>query len=189
MIIFLSYYSNMFPKYDDDQLSFIMFVQDQTNRDIFDDLFKGELYGMDGSSRGRQVKKAQDGYEFIRNLDDADIATIIFEEDSDYPPRELRNNIAEFEKWLAKESTKRGFHKHYNHRLHADIVQKWSDIESRKRVTGRTSEIKDELLDIYYVPHNKKGSVKGKRYRESKKSFYSQARQKKGGRKTKRRKR
>ncbi len=160
----------MFPKYDDDQFSFIMFIHDQNNQDIFDDLFKGELYEMDGSVRWRQAKKAQDGYEFIRNLDDADIATIIFAEQSDYPRREDRNNIAEFEKWLAKESTKKDFHKYYNHRLHADIVKNRSKIDqarkSRKRVTSRTSSIKDELLDIYYVPHNKEGRVKGKLYRE-----------------------
>jgi len=176
----------LFPKYDDDKMTFIYFVQN--NKQIFDELLMSGKYRLGTNIGIKNPSFVLSGYQFLRNLDDADVATILYDDDSDYPNAEEKDDIYEFEKWLNNDVVKQKFKKEYNKSVRADINKKQNDIdearESRIRVVGRTKQIKNEVLDIDYVLDDREKSVKGKKYRTAKRSYIANEvkNKKKGGR-------
>ena len=175
----------LFPKYDDDKMTFIYFVQN--NKKIFNELLMSGKYRLGTNIGIKNPSFVLSGYQFLNNLDDADVATILYD-DPDYPDAEEKEDIYEFEKWLNNAVVKQKFRKEYNKSVRADINKKQNDIdearEARERVVGRTNQIKNEILDIDYVLDDREKSVKGKKYRTAKRSYITNEvkNKKKGGR-------
>ncbi len=179
----------LFPKYDDDKMTFIYFVQN--NKYIFDELLRSGKYRLCTNIGIKNPSFVLSGYQFLRNLDDADVGSILYD-DSDYPNAQEKEDIYEFENWLNNDVVKQKFKKEYNKSVRADINKKQNDIdearESRIRVVERTKQIKNEVLDIDYVLDDREKSVKGKKYRTAKRSYITNEvknKKKGGGRKTK----
>jgi len=89
------------------------------------------------------------------DLDDADVGTILYDDDSDYPNTEEKEDIYEFENWLNNDVVKQKFRKEYNKSVRADINKKQNDIDearqARTRVVERTNQIKNEVLDMFWM--------------------------------------
>jgi len=187
------------PRFEDDRFAFARFVQ--TNKDIIDSLLlvgdkykdggKYRLTSDVGAANKRITKNIYDGYYFLRNDldDDANLGTLL--DESDEENDEDVNMIKAFEQWLNKDIVKQKFKKEYNELVRKEINLKRSKIdetrEARQRVVGRTHQIKDELLDVDYVPDDRPIYVKGKIYRTAKRSYITNevknvANKKKGGR-------
>ena len=162
------------PRFDDDRLEFVKFVQH--NKGIIDALLlvgdkykdggKYRLTSDVGAANKLITKNVYAGYYFLRNDldDDANLGTLLYESDEDND--EDIHLIKAFEQWLNKDIVKQKFKKEYNESVRKEINLKRSKIdetrEVRQRVVGRTNQIKDELLDIDYVPDDREKSVKGK---------------------------
>jgi hypothetical protein len=173
------------PRFEDDRFAFVRFVQ--TNKDIIDALLlvgdkykdggKYRLTSDVGAANKRITKNIYAGYYFLRNDldDDANLGTLL--DESDEENDEDINIIKAFEQWLNKDIVKQKFKKEYNESVRKDINLQRSKIdetrEARQRVVGRTHQIKDELLDVDYVPDDRPISVKGKKYRTAKRSYNS----------------
>lgn len=190
------------PRFDDDRLEFVRFVQ--KNKDIIDALLlvgdkykdggKYRLTSDVGAANKLITKNVYAGYYFLRNDldDDANLGTLL--DESDEENDEDIHIIKAFEQWLNKDIVKQKFKKEYNESVRKDINLQRSKIdetrEARQRVVGRTNQIKDELLDIDYVMDNREKSVKGKKYRTAKRSYRENeitnaSSKKKGGKKNK----
>jgi hypothetical protein len=181
------------PKYDDDKMAFIYFVQN--NKKIFDELLRSGKYRLGTNIGIKNPSMVLSGYLFLRDLDDADVGTILYDDSDYYPDAEEKKVIYEFEKWLNNDVVKQKFKKEYNKSVRADINKKQNDIdearEARTRVVERTNQIKNELLDIDYVMDNREKSVKGKKYRTAKRSYITNEvrNKKKGGKRNRTKKR
>jgi hypothetical protein len=187
------------PRFEDDIFAFVRFVQ--TNKDIIDALLlvgdkykdggKYRLTSDVGAANKRITKNIYDGYYFLRNDldDDANLGTLL--DESDEENDEDIHMIKAFEQWLNKDIVKQKFKKEYNELVRKEINKKQNDIdetrEARQRVVGRTHQIKDELLDVDYVPDDRPISVKGKKYRTAKRSYITNEvmNKKNGGKKNK----
>jgi hypothetical protein len=177
------------PNFEENRIEFVRFVKE--NRRIFDELLYSGKYRLT-----REFNKSYiiEGYHFFRDfaLDD-DVNRYALEYDlddfnSDDSQTDIRVIIREFELWLHTKLVQQKFYKELNIPLKKEIDMKLTQINERKadkqRATGRTSQFKDELFGLDYVPDNRPNSVKGKTYRKARDSWNT--RQNKGGKPRKR---
>ena len=75
----------LFPKYDDDKMVFIYFVQN--NKYIFHELLRSGKYRLGTNIGIKNPSMVLSGYQFLSDLDDADVGSILYD-DSNYPNAE-----------------------------------------------------------------------------------------------------
>lgn len=183
----------MIPNFNDDRLNFVRFIQQ--NKDIFDELLESGKYNLTSNTIVRNEFNKEyiyEGYHFCRDFslgDDPDVYSLLHDLDEfnneDYQT-DIKIVINEFDRWLHRDRVKHFFRKKFNEKLQREINTKLDQFEektAKRRTVKRTSQIKDELLDIDYVPEDRKSSVKGKTYRRVKDEFNT--RNKIGGKKNK----
>ena len=162
----------MFPKFDDDRIKFVRFIQ--KNQDIFDVLLESGRYMLT-----RDTKYIVDAYYFFKNFDLSDDANVyaLTDDLDDFNTKgqpKIQTIIDNFERWLQSDNVKKYFEKEYKEKikkLNREPLNQIEEIGVKRRTMKRTSQIKDELSDIDYVPDDRKKSVKGKTYRSIRDKF------------------
>ena len=167
----------MIPEFDDDEvensrIKFVKFIQH--NKDIFDELFSREFIKNNNSYmklNSSGISDIREGYIFFKlfNLDDdADVYSLIEDLDdfnTDPDQKDVNQIIKKFQTFLKLPRVQRAFKEKFNEKLLSEINEQRDKLEEKRsnaRTLKRTSEIKDELLDIDYVPDFRPHSVKGK---------------------------
>lgn len=182
----------MIPTFEENRIGFVRFVKE--NRHIFDELLYSGKYRLAGKLNLNYIIE---GYHFFRDFaldDDANSYSLEHDLDdfnSDDSQTDIRVIVREFEQWLHTPLVQQKFYKELNKPLKQEIDAKLPEIEERRaakqRATGITSQFKDELLDIDYVPDDRPKSVKGKTYRKTRDSWKKKHKSKSKGGKTKKR--
>lgn len=167
----------MIPKFDDDEvensrIKFVQFIQH--NKGIFEQLFTRSFIKNNNSYMNldaRGISSVQEGYQFFRNFnlgDDADVYSLT-EDLNAFNAEDYQTDINELinlvQRYLRIPRVKGAFKQKFNEKLLTEINEQRDKIEeksSKARTIKRTSEIKDELFDIDYVPDFRPDSVKGK---------------------------
>jgi hypothetical protein len=167
----------MIPNFDDDEvensrIKFVQFIQN--NKGIFDELFTRNFIKNNNSYMNldsREISRVQEGYQFFRNFnlgDDADVYSLIEDLDA-FNTEDYQTDINELinlvQRYLRIPRVQKEFKKRFNEKLLSEINDQRAKLEekrSKARTIKRTSEIKDELVDIDYVPDFRPDSVKGK---------------------------
>jgi hypothetical protein len=178
----------MIPIFDSDKINFVRFIQE--NKDIFYELLESGRYNL--TSNSEEVRKnfnkkyIYDGYYFFKNfnlLDDADVYGLTDDLDDFNTSSKIKIQtiINEFERWLQRDIVKEKFEKEYNKKiqreeekiktLHREPLNQIEEIGTKRRTMKRTSQIKNELSNIDYVPEDRQNSVKGKTYRTIRDEF------------------
>jgi hypothetical protein len=187
----------MIPHFDDDRINFVRFIQE--NKDIFYQLLESGRYNLTTTLNKKYI---YEGYHFFKNFnlsDDADVYALTNDLDDFNTNGEtkIQTIINEFETWLHSDNVKEKFEKEYNEKiqreeekikkLKREPLNQIEEIGVRRRTLKRTSQIKNELSDIDYVPEERQNSVKGKMYRNVRDEFYKRntKRTKTGGMKRK----
>lgn len=180
----------MIPTFEENRIEFVRFVKE--NRHIFDELLYSGKYRLT-----REFNKPYiiEGYHFFRDFaldDDANRYALEYDLDdfnSDDSQMDIHVIIREFELWLHTRLVQQKFYKELNITLKKEIDMKSTQINERiaarkadkQRATGRTSQFKDELLNIDYVHDDRSNSVKGKTYRKTRDSWNKKHKSKTGG--------
>ena len=181
----------MIPNFDDNRVKYVEFIQN--NKDIFDTLFTSEFI-RSNSNASLNSSRVQEGYRFFRNFnlgDDADVYSLMEELDAfntDPNQTDINKLVDMFQRFLNIPNVRQSFKQRFNEKLLREINEqrdKMEERKSRRRTIGRTSEIKDELLDIDYVPDFRPHAVKGKLVRNVGEDWTERNR---GGKKNKTRK-
>ena len=178
----------MIPQFDDDGINFVRFIQE--NKDIFYVLLESGRYNLTSNSQEvRQnfnEKYIYEGYYFFKNFnldDDANVYALTNDLDdfNTNGKTKIQTIINEFERWLHRDNVKEKFEKEYNKKiqreeekikkLNSEPLNQIEEIGVRRRTMKRTSQIKNELSDIDYVPEDRQNSVKGKMYRNVRDEF------------------
>jgi hypothetical protein len=182
----------MIPNFNDDRINFVRFIQE--NKDIFYELLESGRYNLTSSNK----KYVYEGYYFFKNFnlsDDADVYGLTNDLDdfNTNGKTKIQTIINEFEKWLQRDIVKEKFDKEYNKKiqreeektktLYREPLNQIEEIGTKRRTMKRTSQIKNELSNIDYVPEDRQNSVKGKTYRTIRDEFNK--RNKIGGKKNK----
>jgi hypothetical protein len=162
----------MIPNFDDDRVKYVEFIQN--NNGIFDKLFTRAFIKNNNSYMNldsRNISDVQEGYGFFKHFnlsDDADIYSLTEDLDdfnTDPHQTDINKIISTFQRFLKVPRVQREFKKRFNEKLLSEINEQRDKLEekrSKARTLKRTLEIKDELLDIDYVPDFRPHSVKGK---------------------------
>jgi hypothetical protein len=178
----------MIQNFDKDRINFVRFIQE--NKDIFYELLESGRYNLTSNSpevrKNFNEKYIYDGYYFFKNFnlgDDADVYGLTDDLD-DFNQKgktKIQTIINEFERWLQRDIVKEKFEKEYNKKikreeekiktLFRDPLNKIEEIGTKRRTMKRTSQIKNELSDIDYVPEDRQNSVMGKTYRSVRDEF------------------
>jgi hypothetical protein len=164
----------MIPNFDDDRINFVRFIQE--NKDIFNELLKSRKYNL---TRNFNKKHIDDGYNFFKNFNlenDANVygLTDDLDEFNTSDETDIQTIINEFERWLQRDIVKEKFEKEYNKKIQREeekIKTQIEEIGTKRRTMKRTSQIKNELSNIDYVPEDRQNSVKGKTYRTIRDEF------------------
>lgn len=178
----------MIPNFDDDRINFVRFIQE--NKEIFYELLESGRYNLISNSeevrKNFNKKYIYDGYYFFKNfnlLDDADVygLTDNLDDFNTKGKTKIQTIINEFERWLQIDIVKEKFEKEYNKKiqreeekiktLYRESLNQIEEVGTKRRTMKRTSQIKDELSDIDYVPEDRQNSVKGKTYRSVRDEF------------------
>ena len=182
----------MIPNFEDNRMEFVRFVQE--NRHIFNELLYSGKYRLAGKLNPNYINE---GYVFLRDFeldDDADAYNLVYNLDdfnNDDSQTDIHVIIHEFDLWLHTKLVQHKFYKEMNMPLKKEIDVKLTQINERRaakqRATMRTSQFKDELLDIDYIPDDRPKSVKGKTYRKTRDYWNKKFKSKSKGGKTKKR--
>ena len=197
----------MIPNFDDDRINFVRIIKE--NKDIFDELLESGRYNF--TSNSYEVRKnfnenyIYQGYHFFKNfsLDDDANRYALTDDLDDFNTEgetDVQTIIHEFERWLHRDIVEQIFKKKYDEKLqreekrikllHKKSLNQIDEILAKKRTMKRTSQVKEEMSNIDYVPEDREKSVKGSEYRAAKNRFTQQATSQRGGkRKTKTQKR
>lgn len=178
----------MIPNFDNNRINFVRFIQE--NKDIFYELLESGRYNLTSNSpdvrKNFNKKYIYEGYYFFKNFslgDDADVYSLTddLDEFNTNGKTKIQTIINEFEKWLQRDSVKDKFEKEYNKKikreekkikmLNRGPLKHIEEIGVKRRTMKRMSKIKNELLDIEYVPEDRHNSVKGKTYRSVRDEF------------------
>jgi hypothetical protein len=178
----------MIPHFDDDRINFVRFIQE--NKNIFDELLESGRYNLTSNSlevrQNFNEKYIYEGYYFFKSFnlgDDADAYSLVedLDEFNTTGKTKIQTIINEFEKWLHRDIVKEKFEKEYNikikreeekiKKLNREPLNQIEEIGVRRRTIKRTSQIKNELSDIDYVPEDRQNGVKGKTYRNVRDEF------------------
>jgi hypothetical protein len=178
----------MIPNFDNNRINFVRFIQE--NKDIFYELLESGRYNLTSNSpdvrKNFNKKYIYEGYYFFKNFslgDDADVYSLTddLDEFNTNSKTKIQTIINEFEKWLQRDIVKDKFEKEYNKKikreekkikmLNRGPLKHIEEIGVKRRTMKRTSKIKNELLDIEYVPEDRHNSVKGKTYRSVRDEF------------------
>jgi len=178
----------MIPNFDNNRINFVRFIQE--NKDIFYELLESGRYNLTSNSpdlrKNFNKKYIYEGYYFFKNFslgDDADVYSLTddLDEFNTNGKTKIQTIINEFEKWLQRDIVKDKFEKEYNKKikreekkikmLNRGPLKHIEEIGVKRRTMKRTSKIKNELLDIEYVPEDRHNSVKGKTYRSVRDKF------------------
>jgi len=178
----------MIPHFDDDKINFVRFIQE--NKDIFYELLESGRYNLTSNSlevrQNFNEKYIYEGYNFFKSFnlgDDADAYSLVedIDEFNTTGKTKIQTIINEFEKWLHRDIVKEKFEKEYNiktkreeekiKKLNREPLNQIEEIGVRRRTIKRTSQIKNELSDIDYVPEDRQNGVKGKTYRNVRDEF------------------
>jgi hypothetical protein len=180
----------MIPTFEDNRIEFVRFVKE--NRRIFDELLYSGKYRLTQEFNKSYIIE---GYHFLRDFaldDDANRYSLEYDLDdfnSDDSQTDIRVIIRTFDLWLHTILVQRKFYKVLNLLLKEEIDMKLTQINERRaarkadkqRATVRTSQFKDELLSVDYVPDNRPNSVRGKTYRKTRDSWNKKYKSKTGG--------
>jgi len=176
----------MIPTFEDNRIEFVRFIKE--NRRIFDELLYSGKYRLTQEFNKSYIIEC---YHFFRDFapdDDANRYALEYYLDdfnSDDSQTDIRVIIREFELWLHTKLVRQKFYKELNISLKKEIDVKLTQINERRaakqRATGRTSQFKDELFSVDYVPDNRPNSVRGKTYRKTRDSWNKKYKSKTGG--------
>jgi hypothetical protein len=171
----------MIPKFftenNEDRIKFVKFIQN--NKDIFDELLSEKCIKENKLKKSfprSDEKHTCEGYWFFRNFplgDDADVSSLTYDLDdfNHSGQTDIHILIHAFQRWLTVSEIQKLFNQKFNEKILGEIKEKRDKMKSKRRTIERTSQIKEELADIDYVPEDRQNSVKGKAYRSTRDSF------------------